>query len=104
MLDGRKINNEVVFGDVKCLTCGIKVAENEAKEHIGADEFNELVNQQMKLMVELDSNMITCPIQNCGAGILLEETKVNYNEKDEKGQVVSKQTAEHMAKYRVRCQ
>ena len=31
-------------------------------------------------MIELDSNMITC---NCGALIMLEETKVDYNTKDE---------------------
>ena len=34
---------------------------------------------------------------------MLEETKVDYNAKDEKGQVVSRATAEHMAKNRVRC-
>ena len=54
----------------------------------------------MKLMIDFDPNMITC---NCGAAILLEEVKVDYNAKDEKGQVVSRDTAEHMAKFRVRC-
>lgn len=33
-------------------------------------------------MIDFDPNMITC---NCGAAILLEETKVDYNAKDEKG-------------------
>ena len=58
----------------------------------------------MKMIIGLDSNMITCPTDNCGATILLEETKVDYTARDEKGQVVSRETAEHMAKYRVRCQ
>ena len=50
--------------------------------------------------MELDSNMTTC---SCGALIILEETKVDYNAKDEKGQTLSRQAAEHMAKFRVRC-
>ena len=54
-------------------------------------------------MIDYDPNMLTCPSANCGAAILLEETKVDYNAKDEKGQTVSKETAEHMAKHRVRC-
>ena len=54
----------------------------------------------MQLLVDFDPNMINC---SCGATIMLEESKVDYNAKDEKGQVVSKATAEHMAKYRVRC-
>ena len=41
----------------------------------------------MKLMIDFDPNMITC---NCGAPIVVEETKVDYNAKDEKGQVVSR--------------
>ena len=52
-------------------------------------------------MIDLDSNMITCP--SCGAIIQLEETNVDYGAKDEKGQIVSRETAEHMAKHRVRC-
>ena len=51
-------------------------------------------------MVDFDPNMIKC---NCGATIMLEESKVDYTSKDEKGQVVSRATAEHMAKHRVRC-
>jgi len=55
-------------------------------------------------MMELDSSMITCPLPNCGAVIMLEETKVDYNVKDDNGKIMSRQAAEHMAKYRVRCQ
>ena len=36
-------------------------------------------------MIDFDPNMLTCPSANCGAAILLEETKVDYNAKDEKG-------------------
>lgn len=50
-------------------------------------------------MVEADPNLITC---NCGAVIQFEEAKVDYNIKMDR-ELVSKETAEHMAKYRVRC-
>ena len=34
---------------------------------------------------------------------MLEETKVDYNAKDEQGKVLSRAAAENMAKFRVRC-
>ena len=100
MQQAKKVGGDVVFGDVKCLVCNQAVSEAEIRENIGREEFDALKEYQMKMMIELDSNMITC---NCGALIVLEDSKVDYNAKDEKGQKLSKGAAEHMAKFRVRC-
>ena len=100
MQQAKKVGDSIVFGAVKCLTCGLEVSEAEQRDNIGAEEFGQLKDKQMRQMMELDSNMITC---SCGALIMLEETKVDYNAKDEKGQTLSRQAAEHMAKFRVRC-
>ena len=74
------MGDEVVFAKVKCLICNLEVSEAEQRDNVGQQEFDKLKENQMKLMIELDSNMITC---NCGALIMLEETKVDYNTKDE---------------------
>ena len=100
MQQAKKVGSDVVFGDVKCQVCNQAVSEAEIRENIGREEFDALKEYQMKMMIDLDSNMITC---NCGALIVLEDSKVDYNAKDDKGQKLSKAAAEHMAKFRVRC-
>ena len=82
MQQAKKVGSDVVFGDVKCQVCNQAVSEAEIRENIGREEFDALKEYQMKMMIELDSNMITC---NCGALIVLEDSKVDYNAKDEKG-------------------
>lgn len=54
----------------------------------------------MKVRIELDPSMVRC---DCGAVIYFEAAKVNYAQKDEAGNVISKKAAEHMASYRIRC-
>ena len=48
------------FEFVKCLTCGSPVSEADQRENIGAAEFDQLKDQQFKLMIQMDSSYITC--------------------------------------------
>ena len=45
--------------------------------------------------------LVECP--GCRNQFEFQEAGIDYTAKDDKGITVSKQTAEHMAKYRVRC-
>ena len=54
----------------------------------------------LKKQLREESNMIEC---KCGNMIEVAPGQIDYNQKDEEGKVLSKEAAEHMAKYRVRC-
>lgn len=51
-------------------------------------------------IVKENPNFISC---DCGNIMMMEEGDVDYNMKDDKGQKLSKEAAEHFAKYRLRC-
>ena len=53
----------------------------------------------MKAIVDGDQSIAMCP---CGNAIAVEEGKIDYNVKDDKGNKISKESAEHMSKYRIR--
>jgi hypothetical protein len=52
-------------------------------------------------MLGENGNLIDC--KKCKNRIFFEEGKVDYKQKDDQGRLLTKQAAEHMAKYRVRC-
>lgn len=54
----------------------------------------------MDIYLAVQGGMIKC---KCGNSFQVAESSVDYKQKDEKGNVLSKQAAEHMAKCRVRC-
>ena len=47
--------------------------------------------------------VVECPNDKCKAAFIFEPAKINYAAKDDTGKTVTRQTAEHMAKFRVRC-
>lgn len=44
--------------------------------------------------------MVEC---SCGNVMMMEPGRPDYNLKDDKGQPISKEAAEHLARYRIRC-
>ena len=54
----------------------------------------------MNVRIDLDPSMVRC---DCGAIINFEAAKVDYTQKDDGGNVISKKAAEHMARFRIRC-
>ena len=65
------------------------------------EELDQIEKKQMDVRIDLDPNMVRC---DCNATIYLEPAAVNYAQRDESNKVISRQSAEHMAKFRVRCQ
>jgi E3 ubiquitin-protein ligase MYCBP2 len=64
------------------------------------EELAQIEQMQMDVRIELDPNMVKC---DCNATIFFEPSKVDYTAKDETGKLLSKQAAEHIAKFRIRC-
>lgn len=54
----------------------------------------------MDARIELDPQLVRC---ECQAIIGIEPSKPDYTQKDETGKQISKQAADHMAQFRVRC-
>ena len=50
--------------------------------------------------LETDNSIVRC---DCGTFISVEAGEPNYLAKDDKGQVISRHAAHHMATHRVRC-
>lgn len=72
----------------------------ETKEMMTKEELAQIEQIQMDVRIEMDPNMVKC---DCNATIFFEPSKVDYTAKDETGKVLSKQAAEHIAKFRIRC-
>lgn len=66
-----------------------------------AEERQEIEKVQIAKLIELNPNLRQCP---CGIFIELVDGDVNYEQKDDQGNVLSPEAAFHMSKYRVRCQ
>ncbi len=55
---------------------------------------------QIDSLIQQNPKMKKCP---CGAFMEVQEGKVDYNQKDDAGKVLSREAAQHMAKHRARC-
>jgi hypothetical protein len=64
------------------------------------EQFEKLQEEAMLAIVNGDKSMVKC---QCGNVMEFSEGKVDYNIKDEQGKKLSKRAAEHMSKYRIRC-
>ena len=85
---------------LNCPMCKIPILEMEIKEHIGQQEFEDIQKQMLLSFVDKDESTVSC---TCGAIVTIEEGRVDYAQKDDKGQPISKDAAENMSKYRIRC-
>lgn len=87
--------------DCKCNLCGTLVDEANLGELLGT-ELQKIRETQFKSQIE-GTQVVECPNASCKSVFLFEQSKVNYVAKDDEGNTVTRETAEHMAKYRVRC-
>ena len=84
--------------DMKCNICQQMTIDLDKRNILGESRMNEL---EKKALNEVIENIIKCP--NCGEQNEFEEGKVDYNVRDEKNQILSKEAAEDYAKHRCRC-
>jgi hypothetical protein len=85
---------------VKCVKCGEPVSTHYINSYFGADFIEELNEDLLRREILKDSNMIQCTCKNL---IEVVSGSVDYKQKDDEGKVISRQAAENMAKFRVRC-
>jgi hypothetical protein len=84
--------------DMKCNICQQMTIDLDKRNILGQSLMNKLEKSALGEVIE---NLIKCP--NCGEQNEFEEGKIDYNVRDEKNQILSKQAAEDYAKYRCRC-
>jgi hypothetical protein len=56
---------------------------------------------QIAKLIELSPNMRQCP---CGTFMEISQGEVDYNQKDDMGNIISREAAVHLSHFRVRCQ
>lgn len=83
-----------------CPECGVQINEYEIKALLGAEVLEVLQKDAMMAIVNEDKSLTQCP---CGNAMQVEEGKTDYNQKDDAGKKLSRKAAEHMSKFRVRC-
>ena len=70
------------------------------RQIFGAEYEEKIEKTRMEIYLSKQDSMIKC---NCGNVFQVAPAKVDYKQKDDKGNLLSKQAAEHMAEFRVRC-
>jgi len=93
------LSNEMLSkeGIIKCV-CGKLFSKGDLIQVITKEKYEELIN----ISNNLPNDLITeCP--SCHTQFIVEEGKVDYNVKDNKGAMLSKECAEDFSKNRIRC-
>lgn len=85
---------------MECTVCKSNIQNLFLNEYFGKDFIDGLNDELLRKQLKEDMNMIEC---NCGNMLEVVSGQVDYKQKDEEGKVISRQAAEHMASYRVRC-
>lgn len=83
-----------------CPDCGQLINEYEIKALLGAEQLEKLQLEAMAAIANDDQSLVKC---QCGNVMEVSEGSVDYNQKDDAGNKLSRKAAEHMSKYRVRC-
>lgn len=78
----------------------MQINEFEIREIVTDEVFKKIQADSFKAIIDRDQSIVLCP---CGNGIEVEEGKVDYNVRDDEGNKLTKKAAEHMSKYRIRC-
>lgn len=76
------------------------MSTHHINSYFGAGFIDELNEDLLRSEILKDSNMIQCTCKNL---IEVVSGSVDYKQKDDEGNVISRQAAENMAKFRVRC-
>ena len=102
-LECMKIHSQKQYMDcqvVKWSEWNDDVSMPALNSYFGATFIENLNDELFRIQILQDSNMIQWTWKNF---IEVVPGSVDYKQKDDEGKVISKQAAEHMAKYRVRC-
>jgi hypothetical protein len=84
---------------VKCESCREQISTHYINS-VFTPKLLNLLNDQLFKRQCMNLNMVEC---KCGNILDVMPGNVDYKQKDDEGVVISKQAAENMAKYRVRC-
>jgi len=85
---------------VNCPDCKTEISYEDLKAYFGHNFIEDLNDELLKIRILEDSNMVQCTCKNF---IEVVPGSVDYKQKDEEGNKISRAAAEHMATYRVRC-
>ena len=88
------------FFEMKCKICNKEISYG-IKKDVLRDKYDTIENEAV--MKAAGGNFLKCPYPGCGEQIEFEPGKTDYNIKDEKGKLLSRQAAEHYASNRCRC-
>ena len=89
------------FGECRCNKCKTLVTAEDLREALGVEALQQIRDKQTQM--QLGDDIVTCPDPECAAVFQAVPDRPNYNARDEEGKKVTRETAEHMAKYRLRC-
>lgn len=83
-----------------CPECNQPLQDEELKNYLSAEKLKEIDEFHLKAFMNQNQNLVTCP---CGNVMEVQPGQVDYNAKDDQGQIVSPAAAIHMAEHRVKC-
>jgi E3 ubiquitin-protein ligase MYCBP2 len=88
-------------GSISCpeASCTYELRRFEVEDLIGAAELDKL--EQASLQTSMGDDIAMCP--SCNSYIILEPGSVDYNYRDDQGRKLTRQAAEHMSQFRLRC-
>ena len=76
------------------------MSQAEIRTYVSQEEIKEIEQAQLEQFIGATSNMVKC---KCGYIMEAAQGQVDYNAKDDAGQLMSPAAAIHMSKYRIRC-
>lgn len=85
---------------MKCPVCLTEITYQYKKEILGKDM---QIFEEIALKKVLGENIVICANMNCKEQISFEKGKVDYNVKNDKGELLIKKHAEHYSENRCRC-
>jgi hypothetical protein len=86
--------------NVNCVACDITLTISWLNQLFSPQFIEDLNDELLRIQLLADSNMVQCKCKNF---IELVPGEPDFKVKDEENKVISKQSAKHMAKHRVRC-
>lgn len=96
---------EADFNNVRCKVndCQLPVNYQYMKMILGEDVLNKIESESMGRLLNEYGKQIVCPNNDCQELIFFEVGRVDYNIKNEKNQLISKQAAECYSQNRCKC-
>jgi len=70
------------------------------RQALDKDELQEIEEEEIKRALGENSNIVQCP---CGNYMEVSRGVIDFNARDDKGQVMSPEACDNMARNRVRC-